>query len=885
MSQAMSKMIKQQYRRWVIDQPAAILLLIGLVVAASLVQIPKTTLDASADSLLLQGDPSLADFRDVSDRFGSAEFLLLTWQPSSDLLSAESLEPLSALADELRALDGVRSVVTVLDVPLLESPPLSLSDVTSGTGLPTLSDPAVDRGLALTELTTSPIYSELLASQDGRMTAVQVNLEPFEAYDRAISRRESLRLLAESSALSQAQQQELLDLAQLIKASSAEAMETRSTLVAEVRQLADKYRQDADIFVGGVPMIASDMVSFVRSDLVVFGAAILGVMVVVLGAIFRRVRWVVIPLTTCIVTVTVTLGILAALDWRMTVISSNFVAVLLVVALSIAIHLVVRYREIHRRWPELAEVDRIEATMAAMAVPCIYTGLTTIVAFLSLLVSRIQPVIDFGAMMSVGIVLALLFAFTLVPSLMRLWPAGKPVIHAADEQPFTRHFARWVDERGGTIVSVTVVLIALVGVGISQLKVENRFIDYFKQSTEIYQGMELLDAQLGGTIGLDITVRAPAEDAGFGTLFGSASSEQQIGGADNADDFFTDDDPFAESAPSEPAASPDDFDEFAFDQDSFSGAVEDADQPAADSFTPSYWFSVEGRREIAAIHAYLESRNEVGKVLSLDTLFQTVEGLMGERLGSVELALVQRSLPSEIADLLQHPYVDLTRDEARISLRVKETSETLRRDEFIRSVAADLEQQLAITPERTTLSGLLVLYNNVLQSLFASQIMTLGAVFGAILVMFYALFRSLNLALLALAPNILAAGLVLGIMGLAGIPLDIMTITIAAIVVGIGVDNCIHYVHRFLREFAVDRNYTAAMHRCHGSIGRAMYYTTLTVVIGFSMLMLSNFKPSIYFGALTVAAMVAAVLGALLVLPRSIVLLKPLGPEASDAVS
>lgn len=530
MSQSMSTMIKQQYRRWVIDQPLAILALIALVVAASLVQIPKTTLDASADSLLLQGDPSLADFRDVSDRFGSAEFLLLTWQPASDLLSEESLEPLAALADELRALEGVRSVVTVLDVPLLESPPLSLSDVTGGSGLPTLSDPTVDRGLALKELTTSPIYSELLASQDGRMTAVQMNLEPFEAYDRAISRRESLRVLAESGPLSQAQQQELIDLAQLIKASSAEAMETRSALVADVRQLADQYRQYADIFVGGVPMIASDMVSFVRSDLIVFGAAILGVMVLVLGAIFRRVRWVVIPLATCIVTVTVTLGILAALDWRMTVISSNFVAVLLVVALSIAIHLVVRYREIHRRSPELSEVDRIEATMAAMAVPCIYTGLTTIVAFLSLLVSRIQPVIDFGAMMSVGIVLALLFAFTLVPSLMRLWPAGKPVIHASDEQPFTRHFARWVDERGGTIVSVTVVLIALVGVGISQLKVENRFIDYFKQSTEIYQGMELLDAQLGGTIGLDITLLAPAEDASFGSLFGSDSSAQQVGG-------------------------------------------------------------------------------------------------------------------------------------------------------------------------------------------------------------------------------------------------------------------------------------------------------------------------------------------------------------------
>jgi hypothetical protein len=156
-------------------------------------------------------------------------------------------------------------------------------------------------------------------------------------------------------------------------------------------------------------------------------------------------------------------------------------------------------------------------------------------------------------------------------------------------------------------------------------------------------------------------------------------------------------------------------------------------------------------------------------------------------------------------------------------------------------------------------------------------------VFVAILAMFMVLFRSLSLALIALTPNLLAAGAVLGGMGLVGIPLDMMTITIAAITVGIGVDNTIHYVHRFKQEFLVDRNYLATMYRCHASIGKAMYYTSTIIVFGFSILTLSNFTPSIYFGLLTGLAMLAALLGALLLLPKMMLVIEPLGPQTSEA--
>jgi predicted RND superfamily exporter protein len=543
--------------------------------------------------------------------------------------------------------------------------------------------------------------------------------------------------------------------------------------------------------------------------------------------------------------------LLGALDWRMTVISSNFVAVLLIITLSLSIHLVVRYRELEHTEDAVSRAHRALDAARLMLVPCLYTAATTMVAFTSLVVAGIQPVIDFGWMMTVGILVGFVVSFTLVPLLMALLPPAGPVQPAERDVSFTRHLAGVVERRGGWVLGASLLLLVATVMGIARLQVENRFIDYFKESTEIYQGMELLDARLGGTIPLDIVLRPP-ESTAVAMDTSSAPVENAASPADAADsgeDAFFDEDPFA------------------------------ADNSFADvgGSRPSYWFSLAGRRVLDDVHALVNARPESGKVLSLSTTFEVLDGLYGDSLGSIELALVQDNLPSDVASVLIDPYFDRERDEARITVRAMETSESLRRDAFLRSLRADIVEHPQLTSEQVQFTGLLVLYNNVLQSLFSSQILTLGVVFLAIGLMFWFLFRSLALALLALAPNLLAAGMVLGMMGLAGIPLDIMTITIAAIVVGIGVDDCIHYIHRFRSEFAIDRNYHAAMHRSHGSIGRAMFYTTLTIVVGFSMLTLSNFTPSLYFGVLTVVAMAAAVAGALLLLPKLLLLTRPLG--------
>ena len=867
----------RQYFHWVTTRSTAILACYTLLAILAGLQLGNIRLDASSDSLLLQGDPDLAYFRETIGHYtsdeASGEFLILTWRPPTELLDPRSLDPLARMVEQLEEIEGVSSVTSILDVPLLESPPLSLADLAEAESLPTLRDEGVDPGLAFQEFTTSPIYQDLLVGSGGDVTAVQVSLTSDPMGPHLLDRRELLRGQSRTGQLAEAEVEELAEVTALYDEFLAAENERRSRMVAAVRAVAQQFRPHAEIFVGGVPMIAADMLDFVRADLVTFGAAIVGIMVLVLAVIFRDWRWVISPILNCVITAVLMLGILAVFDWRMTVISSNFVAVLLIVTLSLSVHLIVRYRELERVEPALTVAQRAALSARLMLVPCGYTALTTVVAFASLMVAGIQPVIDFGLMMTAGICVAFVTTFLFLPAMMAALPAPASAAGGTPEAGMTVRFAGWVQRYGTGVLLVTAVLLIAAVLGVSRLKVENRFIDYFKESTEIYQGMELLDARLGGTIPLDVILYPPDREAGpddSGAPLVDQGS-QTLGTADTrpaAGEFF-DEDPMAD----------DPFGDDLLSDDPFAGGDMFATD---DSAAPSFWFTPRGRRLLDKAHARIEARPEVGKVLSLSTAFEVMDGLYGQPLGAVELALVEQSMPEDVDRTLVRPYFYPEGDEARISVRAKETSRELERDRFLRELHAELVAELDVAPERIQFTSLLVLYNNVLQSLFRSQILTLGAVFLAIGLMFWIVFRSLSLALLALAPNVLAAGLVLGVMGLLGIPLDIMTITIAAIVVGIGVDDCIHYLHRFRVEFAVDGDYRRAMHRSHASIGRAMYYTTLTVMVGFSLLTLSNFTPSLYFGLLTDLAMLAAVAGALLLLPKLILVFKPLGPGSDD---
>ena len=834
------------YQRIVLKNAIWVMVLLLTCVAWLATYIPTMKLDASADALVLEGDTSLEYYRVISKRYGSEDFLLVTYQPNGDLFAPAQLKTLDELRGRLALLPNVSSVNSILDVPLLQSPRVSINQVTAGE-IPTLRSPDIDIELVRQELANSPIYKSLLTSTDGSTTAIQVNLERDERYFSLLNERDSLREKEANDSLSEAERAELATLDETFADYTARVHEQQAELVAQARDIVKDYRGDATVFLGGVPMIAVDMIDFVKSDLRVFGAGILLFIVVLLVAIFRSWRWVLLPLSTCVLTVVFMLGLLSFLDWRLTVISANFVALLLILTLSITIHLVVRFREYAIAQPDADRFTLVSETVGVMLRPCIYTSLTTLVAFASLVVSGIRPVIDFGWMMTIGVLAALAMTFIVLPCVLMLLKPRAEQGSKDDSATFTRYFAAATEHFGKTILVVSAGLLLLSVWGITQLKVENRFIDYFHDTTEIYQGMETIDAELGGTIPLDIILDLPKAKP---VAVKPAAAEDDFSN-DFADDFS------------------DDFDDD-FGGDDFGGGG---------GAPQSEWFTVAGLQRIQSVHDYVDSLPETGKVLSLATFYEVMQIVMGN-VDDLQLALAARSLPESITSILVDPYLSADVDQVRISVRVKETSRTLHRQQLLTDVRAHLIDELGFEPEQVHLTGMLVLYNNMLQSLFTSQIMTLSAVFVAILAMFVVLFRSLSMAFIALTPNLLAAGAVLGGMGLAGIPLDMMTITIAAITVGIGVDDTIHYVHRFKAEFAQDQNYLAAMYRSHASIGKAMYYTSIIIVFGFSILALSNFTPSIYFGLLTGLAMVAALLGAMLLLPKLILLLKPLGPEA-----
>ncbi|VUD53216.1 hypothetical protein TDB9533_01790 [Thalassocella blandensis] len=848
----------QRYVQIVTQNPKLILIMIGLLTLGLAAGLPHFKLDASSDSLTLEHDEDLNYFREVSKSYRSGDFLVVTFTPEQDLFSDASLEILQALKHDLAQVQGVRSINSILDVPLLYSPKQSIREIVSEPR--TLLTPGVDRNMAKQEFLTSPIYKDLILGPDGQTTALQLNLKVDETYIDLVQQRDELRLKRDTEGLSEAEQQELERVTQAFLDYRTAAEKRNHERVEQVRDAVNAYKDRAQIFVGGLTMITADMITYIQNDLVVFGTAVVIFMIAILAVIFRRLRFVFIPMLTCIVAVVMMLGLVSWLDWRLTVISSNFVALLLVISLAIIIHLVVRYREYEVEHPEWDQKQLVAATVKFMARPCLYTSLTTIVAFASLVVSDIRPVIDFGWLMTIGLVVALTLAFLIMPAcLMLIKREQRQEFDSNPKPPLTAKFAGVVEHHGKTILICSVFIALLSAWGISRLQVENRFIDYFHDSTEIYQGLSVIDKNLGGTTSLDILLTA-----------GDSSIAVDV------ENFEGEDDPFADTAASSEDAYGEEDDAFA---DPFAGSEEEDDPFASGNDEEqqgldNYWMTVSGLRRLEKVHDYLESLPEIGKVQSLATLYKVGKDINGG-LNDFELALMEKNLSADVKKVLISPYISSVENQTRISLRIHDTYPDLKRKELADRVYAHIVGMDHFAEEDVRFSGLLVLYNNMLQSLFSSQIETLGLVFLAIMLMFLILFQSFKVSLVAIIPNVLAALSVLGAMGLIGLPLDMMTITVAAIAVGIGVDDTIHYIHRFKEEVKVDGDYIAAMHRSHRSIGRAMYYTSAIIIFGFSVMVLSEFIPTIYFGVLTGFAMFAALMGALLLLPQLILLVKP----------
>jgi predicted RND superfamily exporter protein len=794
-------------------------------------------LDASAETLVLEHDEDLRYARLIESRYGERDFLVIAVRPHNELFAEETLAMLGRLRDDLQTLQSLSAVLSILDAPLLASPPVPVKEL--GSNIRTLESSSVDKALARKEFQQSPLYQDLLVSSDLRTTALFVYFPEDTVYRDLLERRNHLWQKKTAGSLTATERVQYKVALEKLEQHKDKMKRQRHRDIAAIRAIMDKYRSDADLFLGGVSMIADDMIAFIKNDLKVFGVGVLLFMTLTLGIIFKKIRWVSLPMLVCFASAVFMIGLLGWFGWKVTVISSNFISLQLIITIAITIHLIVRYRELLVRQPDADNRRLILDTIRLKIKPCVYAALTTIAGFGSLVLCDILPVVTFGWMMIAGLVISLVLAFLLFPAVLILLPKEIPPVRRRARFALTSILARFTEAHGTLILAVSGAALAFSAIGLSRLAVENSFINYFKDTTEIYQGMKLIDQNLGGTTPLDVVIDLQQPRA--------APANHRVVDAEN-DDVF------------------DEFDEF--------------DKAATQE---QYWFTREKMARVMQVHSYLESLPETGKVLSLATVLQIAKNLNhGEPLDNFELALLYKETPDKLRDMLIRPYVSVEHNQVRFSARVRDSERNLRRNELLKLIKAELKGKLQLDAKHIHLAGMLVLYNNMLQSLFHSQILTLGITVLALMGMFLVLFRSLKIALIAMFPNLLSIAVVLGVMGWLGIHLDMMTITIAAISVGIAVDNTIHYIHRFKQEFQVDRNYINTMHRCHGSIGHAMYYTSVTIIIGFSILTLSNFIPSIYFGLLTGLAMLIALLAALTLLPQMLVVVKPFGPQPQD---
>ncbi len=789
-------MLSKLYKNLILNNPKSVFILLIITLISFGYFSKEFKLDASSDTLLIEGDPDLEYLREVTERYGAKDFLVLTYTPKEPLTNNSSINNLLSLKFKLQSLSWVHSVITVLDVPLLNNSDKPLKDRLNN--FVTLKDDDVDKLRGFNEILNSPVFRNFVISEDGKTTGIIINIKKDEVLSKLKDKK-------------------------AIENYKEKLKKQNHQNIIEIRKIIQNYKQDANIFLGGIPMIADDMMTFIKNDIVVFGVGVLLFIIATLWFVFRKLIWIIVPISSCFFSVLIMTGLLGILNWKVTVISSNFIALMLILTMAMNIHMSTRFLQIKKKFPNFNNFEILNKTTGKMFWPILYTVLTTICAFLSLVFSEIKPIIDFGWMMTLGLVTSFIITFTLLPTLLNFISENKVELKDQKDSKVTSILGDIAINKKKIIFSTTIVIIFLSLFGITRLEVENSFINYFNKKTEIYKGMKLIDDKLGGTTPLDVIVK-------FGETEKSNDNDE------------------------------DDFEDWGDDEQN----------------VEKYWFTRDKIDKIDKIHDYLDSLPAVGKVISFASIIEVATQLNNNKpLGTLEMGVLYTKIPETIKKEIIDPYISIKDNEARISLRVKDSLPDLRRNDLINQINFDLQNKLNLKQEEFKLAGVLILFNNLLQSLFKSQILTLGFVMIGIFAMFLILFRNLKISILGVVPNFIAAFFILGIIGIMGIPLDMMTITIAAITIGIAVDNSIHYIYRFKEEYAELKDYKKTIKLCHSTVGVAILNTSITIVFGFSILVFSNFIPTIYFGVFTGIAMLLAMISVLTLLPSLILVTKP----------
>ena len=791
-------MFAQIYKNIILKNPKSIFITLLIALLSFGYFAKDFRLDASSETLLIEGDPDLKYLKEISKRYGSKDFLILTYTPQEDMISDSSINNLLSLKYKIQSLEWVHSVITLLDIPLLNSTDAPLQERLEN--FKTLKDESIDRARGFNEIISSPVFRNFVISEDGKTSGIIVNIKKNKEL-KDFENKSKNEIEIHNDFIKKQNHQNIL----------------------EIREIIKSYEDIGKIHLGGIPMIADDMMSFIKSDIIVFGLGVFLFIIITLWFVFRKLIWIIVPISSCIFSVVIMMGVLGMLGWKVTVISSNFIALMLILTMAMNIHLSTRFLQLRQNFPDKDISELIILTTNKMFWPILYTVLTTIIAFLSLIFSEIKPIIDFGWMMTLGLITSFVITFTLLPTLINFVPKDNIFLNEYSESKITTFFSKSSQNNKNLIFVISGLIIILSFVGISRLEVENSFINYFSKKTEIYKGMKLIDEKLGGTTPLEVILKFPEKNK-----------------LENNDDDFED-------------------------------WGDDGSQDEE-----KYWFTKDKIDKISEIHNYLDDLPQIGKVLSFSSIIDVATLLNNNKpLGTLEMGVLYTKIPETIKTEIIDPYISIEDNEARISIRIIDSQENLRRNDLIKKINYDLKNEFGLEESEFKLAGVLILFNNLLQSLFKSQILTLGLVMIGIFAMFFVLFRNIKLSFIGVVPNFIAAFFILGIIGLLGIPLDMMTITIAAITIGIAVDNSIHYIYRFKEEFKDLNDYNKTINLCHSTVGKAILNTSITIVFGFSILILSKFIPTIYFGVFTGIAMLLAMVSVLTLLPSLILLIKP----------
>ncbi|CAO6127334.1 COG1033 Predicted exporters of the RND superfamily [Candidatus Pelagibacterales bacterium] len=811
--------INQLYKKF-LERPKLILVTLILILSFSIYNAKNFQLDASADSLLLENDPDLNYLRSVNERYSSEEFFVITYSPKKKI-NEESLKELKKFVDEINNIKWVSKSISVLNAPLFESSDLPLIEKIKN--IQYIVTPGIEINRALNELKNSPVYKKLIINEDATTFGIVVYIKDNKEYLSALKINKNFLDKQQNNKLSEKDLKDFEAHNKILEKLKKEHNKNLELYNIEIRSHISKYKNIADINLSGIPMIADDLISFVKKDITVFGSGVFIFIIITLWFIFRDIRWVIFPLLSCFLSIAIMVGMLGYLNWKVTVISSNFISLMLILTMEINIHYVERYKQLQAEFPKKKENYLAYLTTTKIFTPILYAVLTTALAFLSFIFCDIKPVIDFGWMMTLGLFISLFVSMILLPYLIIKFKPKATPIHESKDSKLAEIFASIALNQKLLVLAFSTIILILSIYGMTRLKVENSFINYFDKKTEIYQGMKLIDEKLGGTTPLEIILK-----------FKDSDSKNNK----NDDDFFQGSD--------------------------------------SNEYKDSYWFTNFRVNNIVNVHQYLETLPEIGKVLSFYSVLQLGEKINdNKKLGPLEMAILYSKLPEDIKRSIVTPYVSIENNEARISLRIIDSNPNLNRKELLIKIQKDLEEKLKLNKDEFKITGILVIFNNLLQSLFDSQIKTLGITFAGIFILLLILFKSLSWSIVAAIPNFTAALFILGSLGLFNIPLDMMTITIASITVGIAIDNSIHYIYRFREEFKINKNYKKTIEICHKSVGKAIVNASLTIVFGFSILIFSNFIPSIYFGIFTGLAMLTAMTLVLTLMPQLIAIIKP----------